>query len=1006
MLRLLSALVLTCAMIAGTSRALGEPVIEPHERGATVRTDRFEISFRNGVLVRMHNRLTGEEYLDDSADPARTVPHLPTGLGTQHGEPARAAALKLHHWPWWEHPNDLHLPNQHFADADSAFNFEANDDLGGTLTYTNLTDGRKRYPDETFTLALEIDTATGDLLVTPGGRSPRAGVYGANMTLAPLAPAVTAEAPITDGLRITPENTGEVLWMNKWPDYWQYAFIAFNGWKRGAFAVWAQDQKLRYYKNLFYLKNRQGLSFSFASMNVPPFEDLTEVQTAVPWRIAAFDLGWTQAAERYRNWRDANLKLAPRPDFAKQMSFIASLPGPQERWLKDFVRYVEPWQHRAGAFLTSVRKQSFDRNHADNTPYDGFAEDTPRWRSAPTYGMAYLQPMIMWGPFPPDDQMTPREKQALKLHGQADTRSAFQKDPDTRVRHVDQHHLGHPGWQRWFLDWIKEWCQDYGAQGIYHDQSYHAPIDRRGLAIGGMTAPEGMADYFYKAAVENPGTFHGTEMVTECSAVAVSNAIAPGYHWGTAPNMRLARVYGASPITAALCYPHTVLWSFVRLRGDSTWDLRERRMQEAKAQIAGAIDGPYDYRFDSKWWPAICNTPWHDRTRDVTFLKHGLRPVFPADFSRDVFSYFRGAEGEDFRYEKTPWGSRFVQIGQNGDKRFVYGVATGVQAVAQEKAGIVNWLVYNNDDPSHTWNRTGPAGLHPQRWYVLDPSAKRPPVYFSTDNGYGPSFYEAYAADSGYNDYFAFLKLRTIEKLSPVTGWERFTLHSPVEPIAVYANGKPIKVNANPGAPGKYAMSLKAPADIVVMLKQPPAELAGLHKATLLRVTETKHPIDYYRPAALADQADGGVDDQKRPVIKDAAVSGLGFQFGGRKHMYVPIATPKDSKGGVLRLHLAEITKHGKKWNHLIEAVEVNFQPLAISTSTRQKIVYKRQGAAYERDVAVEGNLSIPDVIDVPLEPGEVKLLSLRTNSLQRETFAQMSKVTTRMAVEWVERAQ
>ena len=975
------------------------------ERGAVVETDRFRVEFRDGVLVSLHNKLTDEQYLDVRADIAELVPHLPSGLGTQHGEPARVTAEKLYHWAWWEHPTDLYLPNQHYADGVSSVKCQVSG-VRSELTYTNLTDGKERFPDETFSLTLEVDAETGDLLVTPAGQSPRPGVYAANLTLAPLAPAITAEAPITDGVRITRQNTGKVLWGVQWPDYWQYGFISLNGWQRGAIAIWAQDQKLRYYKSLFYLNNDNGLSFSFSAMNVPPFEKLTAARAAVPWRIQAFDTSWAQAAARYRAWRDANVRLAPRPEFAKQTSFIASLAGPQEQWLKSFLRYVGPWQSRAAAFLCSVRGASFDRNHADNTPYKEFKDDTPRWRTAGTYGMAYLQPMIMWGPFRPEEEQHEREKQGIKQHEEADTRLVFQKDPGTRVQHVDQHHLGHPGWQRWFLDWVKEYCQDHGAQGIYHDQSYHAPIDRRGLTIGGMTTPEGMADYFYKAATENPSTFHGTEMVTEPNAVAVSNSIGSGYHWGTAPNMRLARAYDSSPITAALAYPHTVLWSFVRLRGESTWDLRERRMQEARGQIAGAIGGPFNYTVDPKWWPAMCNTPWHDRTRDVTFLKYGLRPYFPSDYRRDVLSYFRGAEGEEFRYERTPWGSRFVQVEKDGKRRLVYAVATGVQAVPEPNAGIAGWLVYNNDGPGHTWNRTGPSGLHPERWYVLDPSVQRPPVWFSTTQGYGPSFYEAYVTDCGCNDYFAFLKLRTIEELSAVVGWESLLLHSPSPPVAVYINGKKTAVKAKEGAAGEYPMSVKAPADIVVVLKPPPAALADLHRAALLRVTETENPVDYYRPQMISDQANGGVDEQERPVLQDAAVSALGFNFGGRKHLYVPVAAPAGSKGGSLRIHLPLLEKYGQKWNHRIEAVEVNFQPLAISHATRQKITIKREGATYQRDAAVQGNLRIPDTIDIPIAPGEVKLLSLRSQPCVAESFHDSAKVTTKLAIEWVEKTE
>ena len=65
---------------------------------------------------------------------------------------------------------------------------------------------------------------------------------------------------------------------------------------------------------------------------------------------------------------------------------------------------------------------------------------------------------------------------------------------------------------------------------------------------------------------------------------------------------------------------------------------------------------------------------------------------------------------------------------------------------------------------------TGPSGLHPDRYYVYDPRAARPPVYFSTVQGYGPSFYESYAEEGLVNEYVAVLKLRPLEALCQVTG--------------------------------------------------------------------------------------------------------------------------------------------------------------------------------------------------------------------------------------------
>lgn len=165
-----------------------------------------------------------------------------------------------------------------------------------------------------------------------------------------------------------------------------------------------------------------------------------------------------------------------------------------------------------------------------------------------------------------------------------------------------------------------------------------------------------------------------------------------------------------------------------------------------------------------------------------------------------------------------------------------------------------------------------------------------------------------------------------------MVGWERFVLHCPKPPQAVYVNGRKTAAKQRDDT-DEYHLSMKAPADIVVILKDPPANLTDLHQATLLRVTEPAAPVDYYRPEALQALADGCLDEQQRPVLQDAAVSPFGFNFGARKHLYVPLAAPADRKGGVFRIHLPVTEKYGQKWNHRIESVELNFQPQALSTS-------------------------------------------------------------------------
>jgi len=929
------------------------PVFEKTDRGVRVGTDRYEVEFANGVLVRLFNKLTKEDYLDAKADLGRILPHLPAGMGTQNGEAAREAAERLNTKPWWEHPATMRLPNQHFADAQSAFQLKEVSGNTWRLEYKNLTDGENRYPDEEFALTVAVDLPTGDLLVTPEGRSPRPGVYAANLVFGALAPEVTAEAPICDGVRISRTNTGRVLWTNKWPDFWDFAFLAFNGRRSGAFAVWAEDAKVRFYKYLYYLNNPEGLSFSFAMMNVPPFEELKSCVSPLPWRIQAFDRSWMQGVDRYHAWRDANRKIPARPDFVKNISFIAVTPDSQKRYLDQLVAYTSPWQDRAAAFLASIRVAGFDVNHANNTPRPGFKEETALWRQAGPHGMAYMQPMIMWSPKPVNE----REKSGVELAKQAITRSVFLKSPDDTALFVDQNHLGHPGWQRWFLDWVKEWSQDYGAQGIYHDQSYPAPMDRRGDAINGMTAPQGMDDYFRKVIEENPGTFHGSEKTTEANIVGVSFGIGSGYHWGSAPDMRLARANDASPVSAALAAPHSVIWSFLNMRNDSTWEFRDRWMAERRAQIAGMHNSILG--MDPKLFPLLANVAWHDRTRDVTFLKFGLRPVFPSDYSRDVFSYFEGKKGERFEYQRTPYGSRFAQV-FSGDKApdVIYGIAHGVRHANVGKGGITGWVFYNEADASAPWNEPGVAGLDPTRFYLINPALGRPSAWVSTANEYGPSLYESCVADSGYNDSFLFFRIRADANLRAVSGSEQMILHSSVPPLAIYVNGK--IVPARPGKlPDTYLINAATPADVAVILKKP--DTNQLAKSTLGRLTESLSATDLLEPSLISPSVDGGKSPQGRQVLTlPARVYGSSVT-----RLYVPVCVPAGGKSGVWRAYLP-----GKK-DASVDTVELNLRPF----------FSRNEGAAN------------PEFVDIPLAGNEVKLVS----------FASTPSPALRVEMEWVE---
>ncbi|HUU60353.1 MAG TPA: hypothetical protein VMZ50_12470, partial [Phycisphaerae bacterium] len=421
--QLLQTAAIAAAFCGCTAAGLGGgPKLQQADHGAVVETERYRATIRRGVLTSFVNKLTAEEYLDPLADLDRVLPHLPSGMGTQTPEAARKAAQILYTiYPWNSAAADRYLPNHHYPAADSKLTAARAGERAMVLTYQGLTDGRKRYDDESYSLRVEVDAKTGDLLLTPSAESPRPGVYGAVLTVPPLAPGITAEAPIMDGVRLTADMPHHLAYA-EWASSWDYAFMALNGRKTGAVGIWAQDAEMKYYKHLFFLVNREGLSFSMNTMNVPPFEKLTRA-TGMTWRVQAFDRSWAQAAARFRAWRAEKIKFAPRPEWTRRVSLVNGGVNANKLWL-DVLRafFGGHGLDRTVTFAPVIRGRPFDRAHWDNIPYKGFKDDMPAWKESGAKLMAYLQPMIMWGGATPTEE----DKKVIALAEQARTHSVFQ----------------------------------------------------------------------------------------------------------------------------------------------------------------------------------------------------------------------------------------------------------------------------------------------------------------------------------------------------------------------------------------------------------------------------------------------------------------------------------------------------------------------------------------------------------------------------------------------------
>jgi hypothetical protein len=855
MLKSLLALLLTATAICAA-----EPQFTQTDRGVIVETDRYRAEISDGVVASFVNKLTGEEYLDRSADLAKVLPHLPSGLGTQAGDEALKAAFKLFDWPWNEHDAKTRWPNQHYPTGASQFTYAFHAGQA-VLTYRGLTDGTAKYDDESYVLTVAVDPDHGDLVITPSVSSPRKGVYGCALTVAPLFPTTTIEAPIFDGMKVDRHMTHN-LYVNAWPGFWDYGFLALNGYRTGAVGVWCQDNELKVYKNLFYLVNEQGLSFALNAMNNPPFDESTKA-APISWRFQAYDKSWAQAVARYRQWRNQTIQAAPRAPWTQQLAFMNHSVDARDGWLAPVKSYFENKHlERTVTFASTIRRQPFDRFHADNTPYQpvestdpkkpsipGFREDMKNWKACGAKLMAYLQPMIF---VISAEAKTDREKAGLAAHYLAETRSPFQTDPKRKSVH-DQHHLGEPAWQRWFLDWVKEYIQDYGADGVYHDQSYHCPMDNRGTIA--LTSPQGMAEYFRKAQAENPGSVHGTEHMNEANATGASVGIGSGILWGSPAGLRHQRIRHASPISNALHYERGATFGFPHYSDFANAGLSTRYhwgidLMEKRGDMPGqALQNRSLYSGNQVPFAQWRNEFWLDRVRATTFVWEGLRQVFPEDFSRDVYSYYRDASGREYRIEKMPWGSRFVR--QDGaTNSLIYARIHGVTEVADFDGAVVGWYCYK---PGRI------AGLHPDRYYIVDPNAKRPAAYWMPGHWSVTGLRESYVEDAFANDKFAYLKIRPNPHIGVILTYDSVVLHSPIPPKKILVGGRPytsytrVKDAAGNLTDNYRFGEIRSPSDIVAIFDEP-ADVLTAKEFAQTRVVSADTATEMFDPQFFTEQ--------------------------------------------------------------------------------------------------------------------------------------------------------
>ena len=311
-------------------------------------TDRYQVRFKNGNVIHVHNKLTQETY-------------------TLSGRPdARLSGMRG--------------PRFHESEIDGEDYLEPEWEIGGAESLevekisplaVKLT---ARWHQSTLTMWVVIDVPTGDLIIRQEGFSDQTGIstigWGiGNLDYDQVSPIV----PGRSGKIMNEEHTVDLYWM--YPGLWEAPLAVVQGTLGGCFVM--SENETDQFKALGHWPERKKpnlFAIAFNTHNFLPFENRQHITSAI-WRFNTYRGDWQVPAERYRQGMMARneSRVARPPAWVKDIQLVVmycSLNRNYMRMLDFLPRQIDPqnvliycrggWrQEHFGSFVSEAKARGF-----------------------------------------------------------------------------------------------------------------------------------------------------------------------------------------------------------------------------------------------------------------------------------------------------------------------------------------------------------------------------------------------------------------------------------------------------------------------------------------------------------------------------------------------------------------------------------------------------------------------------------------------------------------------
>lgn len=678
-------LVVCSALLSVTYARAKTPEFQFDDKGRTltISTDRYEVVWQNGSIVKLVTMVPSREVLTVPQG-TMSVDQLPNGLGSFH---LQAEAARQQHKPLGSNRLPASFPAQHPPHASSEMTYKRIRN-GAELTYRRLLGDREAVLIQELT----VESETGDLVIRQKGSTKNPGVFGLSFGVLNLKPELTLIMPFFAGERWDASQFKGTIQSFAWPRFWSAALVIMDIPGGGCFSVWAQDASMKP-KFFHYYNSGNVRGFAFESCEDAPYSGRTEASSC-EWRLNTFPGNWIQAASRYKDWMVKGYGITPRkersPKWVNDIAMFWPNGDFEMTTLDAMSRLIDP---KHVLILNWGMLHQFNRRVPEYKPREkDYAKKTAAAREYGFHAGGYTSMLLV------DVETHPSILEEYQLNRVYDGLTA--EKPEKADHWLVQIHPGNRAWQNFYAGKMKMLHEEYGVDLLYQDVSGAAVgsagvIEEKTLAAA-VVATEG------QIRRELPQVALMGEFWNEVNAVHEDFGLMNYFNWfGEDYKKRLGKRDSGHPLLSFLFSDFCLRMAYSKpLR-----DIRRFHMEENINEVTGAI--PY--------W----NTSVTDRSGEaqITILRaklwaEGFRPHFPENWEPNVVAYMKNEQGEIVRYVADGESTYCYRV-RDGIETLVYARVTGVSKLPiTTPVRIKPWIAYDT---------TGPIGMDPNQWYCIFP---------------------------------------------------------------------------------------------------------------------------------------------------------------------------------------------------------------------------------------------------------------------------------------------